>query len=661
MTLNGKKVRLSISVAPILDCEGNTNGIVLIFRDVSAEYDTQEVLRQRESYLTAIIENQPGLVWLKDKDSRFLAVNSAFLRSCGLSDHGEIAGKTDLDIWPEDLAEKYRNDDRTVIESAQPKTTEEPIADNGVLTWFETFKTPVFSDQKKVIGTTGYSRNITLRKATESDRAKSENRYRNLVELAADGIMLVSSDGIITETNEYMCGLLGMERSQIIGTSEESLPFTPESLKQCPLSFQLLQSREIESCVRKLRHSSGKELTVDLRSKTMPDGSYQSIYRDITEKTKIEEALRLKSLFLEAVANSSADGILVVDLRGQKILQNTRTIELWKIPLEVAADPDGSKQVSHVMHMTKNPECFIAEIEHQKQFPLDVSIDQLELINGTVLHRHSAPVLGTDGQNYGRIYHFHDITIFRQAEEKIRGLLKEKEIILREVHHRVKNYMNTISGLLTLQIATLTDPLAIHALEDAQDRIRSMLTLYDKLYVSAGFEAISAAGYLPNLIDEIITSFPKLTDISIEKEIADHMLTPQTLQVLSIITNELLTNIIKYAFTGRKEGKITISLVIVDAQAKFSIQDNGIGIPEKLATGISGTSETSGGFGLMLVHMLVKQLNGTLMIARQNGTRVTIEFSLEGMNYPVPYCKKIGASACHASSCHAFSTQKTPE
>lgn len=628
MTLNGKKLKLSISGAPILDCEGNTNGIVLVFRDVSDEYDTQESLRQRESYLTAIIENQPGLVWLKDKDSRFLAVNSAFLRSCGLSDHGEIAGKTDLDIWPEDLAEKYRTDDRAVIESAQPKTTEETIADNGVLTWFETFKTPVFSEQKKVIGTTGYSRDITRRKTTESDRNRSENRYRNLVELAADGIMLVSSDGIITEANEYMCGLLGMERAKIIGTSEESLPFTPESLEQCPLSFQQLQRGEIESCVRKLRHSSGKEMTVDTRSKTMPDRSYQSIYRDITEKTKIEEALRLKSVFLEAVANSSADGILVVDLRGQIILQNKRTIELWEIPAEIIANPDGTRQVSHVMYMTKNPERFVAEIEHQKRFPLDVTVDQLELINGTVLHRHSAPVLGTDGQNYGRIYHFHDITSFRQAEEKIRGLLKEKEIILREVHHRVKNYMNTISGLLTLQMSTLTDPLAIHALEDTQDRIRSMLTLYDKLYVSAGFEAISAANYLPNLIDEIIANFPKHTVISIEKKIADHVLKPQTLQVLSIITNELLTNIIKSAFTDRTEGKITISLVIVGVHVKFSIQDNGIGISEKLATDISGTSEMSGGFGLLLVHLLVKQLDGTLTIARQNGTKVTIEFTL---------------------------------
>jgi PAS domain S-box-containing protein len=143
--------------------------------DITKRREAEDALRMRESYLSAIIENQPGLVWMKDTESRFLAVNRAFAASCGRQSPEEVVGKTDLDIWPQDLAEAYRADDSRVMESGRPVVVEEPIADKGEARWFETFKAPVADEHGAVIGTTGYARDVTERRLT-ADRLRRVNR-----------------------------------------------------------------------------------------------------------------------------------------------------------------------------------------------------------------------------------------------------------------------------------------------------------------------------------------------------------------------------------------------------------------------------------------------------------------------------------------------------
>jgi len=153
--------------------------------DITERRLAQETLQQRESYLSAIIENQPGLVWLKDAESRFLAVNLAFARSCGKLDAEFLIGKTDFDIWPKDLAAKYREDDSSVMAGGKPIMVEEQILHKGESRWFETFKIPVLSGKNKVLGTTGYARDITDRKRAE-ERILESNRQLTEAMIRAD-------------------------------------------------------------------------------------------------------------------------------------------------------------------------------------------------------------------------------------------------------------------------------------------------------------------------------------------------------------------------------------------------------------------------------------------------------------------------------------------
>ena len=145
-----------------------------------------ELLRKTELQQKAILNNIPDIAWLKDKESRFIAVNDAFGRACGLSPK-ELMGKNDFDIWPPKLAQKYRADDKEVMATGKRKSFEEPLADKeGKIQWLETIKTPIYNDQGEVIGTTGIARDITERKRYEERlrEARSELEIRVKVRTA---------------------------------------------------------------------------------------------------------------------------------------------------------------------------------------------------------------------------------------------------------------------------------------------------------------------------------------------------------------------------------------------------------------------------------------------------------------------------------------------
>lgn len=218
---------------------------------------------------------------------------------------------------------------------------------------------------------------------------------------------------------------------------------------------------------------------------------------------------------------------------------------------------------------------------------------------------------------------FVDITDRKQAEDKIKGLLTEKELLLREVHHRIKNNMTTISSLLSIQSRTLDDERAVSALGDARGRIQSMMVIYDKLYRSADFREVSTAGYFDQLIEGVASTFPAARRVTVRKYIEDHTMDSKTLYPLGIIVNELMTNTYKYAFPDGREGSITISFSRrEDGSMELVFQDDGVGMPVSVG-------EKSKGFGLQLVDLLAKQIKGKIEIDGGMGTRFSIVFNVK--------------------------------
>jgi len=141
----------------------------------------------------------------------------------------------------------------------------------------------------------------------------------------------------------------------------------------------------------------------------------------ITERKRAEQELRWRTAFFEAQVHSAVDGILVVDSQGKKIVQNHRMTDLWKIPPHIAEDPEDAKQVQFVLGRVKDPQRFGERIAYLYAHPNETSVDEIELVDGTVLDRHSAAVRGTDGMHYGRVWTFRDITERKRAESLLLG------------------------------------------------------------------------------------------------------------------------------------------------------------------------------------------------------------------------------------------------
>ena len=167
-------------LVPLKGADGQVRAVVGIIRDVSVRVRVQESLAVREAYLRAMLDNFPFLVWLKDVEGHFLAVNESFAQSCNRASPREVVGLTDFDVWPKELAQRYIDDDRSVMATRRQKYVEEPIVSQGVPRWSETFKTAVLDKNGQVLGTTGFARDITERQQLEEERRVQREQLRAL-------------------------------------------------------------------------------------------------------------------------------------------------------------------------------------------------------------------------------------------------------------------------------------------------------------------------------------------------------------------------------------------------------------------------------------------------------------------------------------------------
>lgn len=217
--------------------------------DITERITFEHALQQRESYLSSIIENLPGLVWLKDSKNHFLAVNQSFAKYCRLMLPERLAGKSDFDIWPRKMAEKYLADDAEVMASKKSKVVEEPIVDQGKTRWFETFKTPVFDAKGNVIGTTGYARDITERKRIEEALKESEEIFKQFMDNSPIYVFFKDDKMRALRLSRNYETMLGKPMPELLGKTMDEI-FPSDFAKKI-----------VEDDIRIL--NQGKQMTID--------------------------------------------------------------------------------------------------------------------------------------------------------------------------------------------------------------------------------------------------------------------------------------------------------------------------------------------------------------------------------------------------------------
>jgi|GEM_PF-2341586 len=210
-----------------------------------------------------------------------------------------------------------------------------------------------------------------------------------------------------------------------------------------------------------------------------------------------------------------------------------------------------------------------------------------------------------------------------EADKSIYKSLLEKEALLREIHHRVKNNLQIISSLLNLQVAQIKDEYYKGLFKESQNRIRSMVLVHEKLYQAKNISDVEISTYLESLIQHLFQTYgikPEAMELSFD--VKDIKLNIDVAIPCGLIINELLSNALKYAFkdSPRQKPKIGIKMTKKNNFMQLTVFDNGIGLPDDITIGSAKT------LGLQLVHALVEQLNGKITIDRENGTSYSIEF-----------------------------------
>jgi PAS domain S-box-containing protein len=256
--------------------------------------------------------------------------------------------------------------------------------------------------------------------------------------------------------------------------------------------------------------------------------------------------------------------------------------------------------VNHTILISKN----------KKEIPIDVS---------------GAPIKDEKGGITGIVLVFRDNTERKQAEEKVIASLKEKQTLLDEIHHRVKNNMNIISSLLKLQSNNIEDEHTKNILKESQNRIYAMSAIHETIHGSENLSEINLKTYLYKITDSIFQSSsinPK--KVKLKNDITEIPISINQASPIGLVTNELISNSLKYAFPDGREGEISVAMNMLDKELQLTIKDNGVGMPKDFDW------KNTKSLGLKLVCTLVEnQLDGSIDMESKNGTKFTIKFNIE--------------------------------
>ncbi|WP_138431768.1 PAS domain S-box protein [Fodinibius saliphilus] len=231
-----------------------------------------------------------------------------------------------------------------------------------------------------------------------------------------------------------------------------------------------------------------------------------------------------------------------------------------------------------------------------------------------------------DGKPIAGFGMYIDITEQKKYEKEIYNSLKEKHVLLQEIHHRVKNNLAVVSGLIQLQMYETDDKEVRETLKESESRVQTMALIHEKLYKSQSLSQISCQSYIGDLVETIRSTNNTLKDITIDKEIDAVMLSINQAVPFALLINEVVTNAFKHAFERREQGNIQIKLEAEDGRVHLYIKDNGIGLPDDF------NPQNSDSLGMTLIYNFMDQLEAEGEMGTDNGTYLTLSFSVKDIN-----------------------------
>ncbi|MDO8873927.1 MAG: PAS domain S-box protein [Methanoregula sp.] len=594
---------------------------------------TEDILKSSESRYRRFFEAvRDGILILDAESGTILDVNPFLIELLGFT-HEQFLGKKlwEIGVFKDIAASK--DNFKELQEKKYIRFENLPLETADGRQIYSEFVSFVYDvEDKKVMQCN--IRDITERKKGEEVLKSSESRYRRFFEAVRDGILIIDAEtGTILDVNPFLIELLGFTHEQFLGKKIWEIGVFKD-IAASKDNFKELQEKKyihfenlpLETADGKRIYAEFVSFVYDVEDKTV----MQCNIRDITERKRAEVALKESETYLKTIFNSAQTGLLIIDPVTHSIYDvNPAALELL--------GRTKNELVGTTCHQFICPaergKCPITDlgqkIDNSERILLIADGERIPILKTVV------PIIIQDHSYL--LESFVDITDRKLMEAEIRSLnavleqrviertsqlnasLEDKIVLLREVHHRVKNNLQIIISLFNLQSRYIEDENTRQVFRESQNRVRAMSLVHEKLYQSTDITKIDLENYIRYLGNSLV-QFYGMTGkgIILNTRIQDINVDINTAIPVGLIINELISNSLKHAFPDGKKGEISLTIQRENTILTILFADTGVGIPADL----DWCNAES--MGLRLVIMLVEQLDGTIELDRSSGTMFTI-------------------------------------
>ena len=616
----------AIIMAPIPGPGGQIESVLKVSRNISDEKKAGLEAHYRREYLRQILDTDPNLIYVQNKEGKVLMANksAALFFNTGLADFIENASE-----YLRTYKWKYEETqalEESIFKTLKTLTTEEAIfnRETGRMHLFQMTRTP-FVTEGNQLSILCVGVDITDRINAENELINQREYLRHILDTDPNLIFVKDYSGKFKLVNRAFAEFYNTLPEAITGKTDAVLNLKEDDIAYFRKSDSevIARNEAITTQGFTISPATGKAAYFVTTKKPLldVDGNLNilGVVTDITIQKNQEEKVRKSEELLQEIFNRVADALFLIRQETLEIVDcNQKSAELLAIPEGRKALTGSSIEVVEVKS-PKGKSFWREYFQKPNHQALEIEIQNqagAKIWGSLAANRFSVDEKGLI------LLRIADITIQKITEEQIKQNLHEKEILIQEIHHRVKNNMAVIYSLLQLQSGYIKDPALVNVFRDSQSRIKSMALIHEKLYQSNTLAKVEMESYIRELARTLLSTYnSRNADIRINIQVEEVFLDINSAVPCGLIINEVISNACKHAFTGRDKGNIDIVFEKKGEQFHLVVKDDGVGMPDN--TDFSKLKS----LGMNLVQALASQLGATLEIKTLNGVSFSIVFT----------------------------------
>lgn len=601
---------------------GHEGYFVAIVEDVHQRRETERKLRRSERQFRTLFEQATVGIAHVALDGTLNRMNDKFADLMGYH-RDELVGTTFQEIThEEDLEEDLEKLEQLKDgEIDQYEIEKRYVRQDGSSFWAQLSVGAVVDDEGHLDYFVSVIKDITDRKRAEKELRRSESKYRTTFEDAGIGMAHIGRQGRIIRSNERLADFLGYSREELVNASFEDL-IHPEDLPELQRKIDRLWSGETDhfSLEQRYLRKDGRVVWGDVNVGIPRGGGSESpshmigSIQDITRRKIIHE--RQETFF-----RLSPDLMAIADFDGKFVEVNPA----FESTLGYSAEELTSRPFLEFVH-PDDEEATREEIERLRGGDTVVNFENRYVTRDGDTRWFNWKATPGEDVVYAVA---RDVTERREFEQRLRTMVREKETLLKEVHHRVKNNLQVISSLLDMQRRRLDDRETTEALENSTRRVKSMALIHEQLYQSDQLTSIDLENYINDLIDHLLrVQRVGEGDVTVNLTVEEKHLRLDQAIPCGLVLNELLSNSLEHGQSPEGTTVVEVKLRSPDeGELRLTVQDNGPGFPEEANVLEAET------LGMEVVRSLVEyELDGDVRIENRGGARVTVTFPLDDSN-----------------------------